>query len=841
MSRTSIDFGGGSGHNLAMQIRSIRFASVLSFASLVGFAGLACGDDNQATDTASPDGSDAIDATEITPDVVEPEVDTTGPETVADIGDETDVVTPVATDAIFNFRAAPGQSISEGPFPSDGLLAPDGTVELAPLGGDARFATLAKAPILARTDGEISARTAFGFISSVFFPMNAEPDLATFEGAVHYVALSGPEEGKVFAGTAAWFAHANYLAVSPAWGEYLVPGAKYAVVIDVNVKDKQGRTIEAPPTFTQMVQAEVGDPTAEVAASRAAFADLRAWLAVRDAAAVIGTVFTTEATLPFVNDLFAVVDTFQLVPPSANVRHDSNGWDAASPVAGAALDAYFGVPTAPFLYMPTPWSSGTRADAAKLPGGVAYLGGSFRGDIGYVVNGSLVAPAFNLAGSADGKVAAAPILYTGGDPVARTRAVVPFTIYLCASHLTAGAPDPAKTVPFAIFTHGGTAMRSDALPFAVANCAAGYATISLDLAFHGGRQELAYLPGEDLVVPVRVDAENVYSGKKAGDEGFVADGIGDNGGATTTVGGLFGLASDFDPDVIEANQISIATDGYTLVRYLKEQGPNGLGAFLGTKVDADHLVMESLSFGTSFTSALMAANDDFVGAVQSVGSGGMISLNLPMAPNNATLAGGIIRTIFGLASTLAEVNTGAHHDPLIMMLQWLSQRGDPAGYAPFVLRYRQDDHPLHVLGSGDSWDETLFSPAQISFNNAWGLPVYTAGAQWTLDLAIPGADTVLAAPFIAPVQGNLTFGDRTQTAAYFYNAAACHAQAITPICESGFLPPYPPAVARTEPLVSVSPICALQAPAIAFLHDLLADETPSLGAPSGTCADLYAP
>lgn len=797
----------------------------------------ACGDDDAKpadTDTADAVG-DASETADTAPDVAdsaEPDAaDTTG----------TDTSTPVDESAVFAFRAAPGQSISEGPFPNDGLMGADGTVDLAPLGGDARFSKLAKAPILARTDGELDLKRGFGFISSVFFPMNAAPDLATFDGAVHYVALSGPEEGKVFPGTASWFSHADYLAVFPAWGHYLVPGARYAVIVDVGVKTADGRTILAPPSFEQMIAADVGDPTAEVAASRAAFADLRAWLANKDQAAVIGTVFTTEATMPFVRDLFAAVDAFPLVTPTAELRVDGEVMAIAEPISGAALDDYFGIPAAPFLYTPTPWYAGPRANAAKLPAGAPYAGGSFRGDIAWVVNGSFLAPSFNLRGSADGKVSAAPIAWSDGKPVPHTRAMVPFTAYLCESHLTDGAPDPDKTVPFAIFTHGGTAIRSDALPFAVANCAAGYATVTMDLPFHGGRQEMTYLAEDDVVAPARADNDNVFTGKKNGEDGFAPDFVGDNGGATTTVGGLFGLASDFSPEVIEANLITIATDGYTLVRYLKDPGSNGLGAFLGTRVDASHLVMESLSFGTSFTSALMAGTSDFVGAVQSVGSGGMISLNLPMAPNNATLAGGIVRTIFGLASSLTEVNAGAHHDPMVAMLQWLSQRGDPAGYAPFVLRHRDDDAPLHVFGSGDSWDETLYSPAQMTFNAAWGVPTFTAGPDWTLDPAIPGADTVEATPYAAPISGNLTYGARTQTAAYFYNANTCHAQVITPICESGFEPPYPPQTPRAEPIVFESPLCALQAPVIPFLSDLIAGRTPSLSAPGGTCADLYAP
>jgi hypothetical protein len=304
---------------------------------------------------------------------------------------------------------------------------------------------------------------------------------------------------------------------------------------------------------------------------------------------------------------------------------------------------------------------------------------------------------------------------------------------------------------------------------------------------------------------------------------------------------MFGLPSNFDPDVVEANLISISVDAKTLVRYLRDAGPNGMGAFLGTTVDADHLVMESLSFGTSFTTALMAGSDDFVGAVESVGSGGIIGVNLPMAPANAVLAGGVIRTVFSLASTLPEINAGSHHDPMMALLQWLSQRGDPAGYAPFVLRHREDDHALHVFGSGDSWDETLFSPAQLSFNAAWGIPTFTAGEAWTVDATIPGADTIAATPYTQPLVANLSYGSRTQSAAYFYNAATCHAQVIVPLCKASFEPPYPPATARATPIVTESPLCALQAPVIPFLEDLLAGETPSIGAPGGSCADLYAP
>ena len=121
------------------------------------------------------------------------------------------------------------------------------------------------------------------------------------------------------------------------------------------------------------------------------------------------------------------------------------------------------------------------------------------------------------------------------------------------------------------------------------------------------------------------------------------------------------------------------------------------------------------------------------------------------------------------------------------------------------------------------------------------MPVFTAGAAWTLDATIPGADTVEAAPYTAPITDNLTYGGRTQTAGYFYNAASCHAQVVTPLCVSTYAPPYPPATPRPEPTVHRSPICAIQTPLVPFLAALRAGETPALAPPSGDCTSLYDP
>ena len=45
----------------------------------------------------------------------------------------------------------------------------------------------------------------------------------------------------------------------------------------------------------------------------------------------------------------------------------------AAPIEGADLDAYFGVPAAPFLHNPGRWGAGLREDVAALDGVVAEV------------------------------------------------------------------------------------------------------------------------------------------------------------------------------------------------------------------------------------------------------------------------------------------------------------------------------------------------------------------------------------------------------------------------------------------------------------------------------------
>ncbi len=759
-------------------------------------------------------------------------------DTVSDTADTGDSVVPPGGSA-FAFSLAP-TAISQAPFPNDVYRRASAGLSVPSLAADPVFSTLTNAQALAMLDTRIAERDGFGVSAAVHFYMTAEPDLGLLEGNAFMVTLSGPEAGTLIPVTPFWFAPGQILGLQPAFGAYLVPGSRYAAVVLAGAKTKDGAIIEAPDDFLASVAAaEPAAPSAELTAMRAVMAPLRAYMsaeAYADDAFVIATVFTTETSLPYLRSVIDAADDFTLSPPTRRVMFDPTAetFVEAAPVEGADLEAYFGTPTGDFKYNPGRWGPGSRADAAALAG-APYTGGTLHHGIGRVLNGTIVVPALNQVAS-DGAAKSRALTFDGGRASWTLDAMVPFSLFLCSDTLA----DLSKR-PVAIFTHGGTSIRADAIALANVNCLSGIATIALDQPFHGGRTSTALIAADGLIVPTRKDDENVYTGLAKGAPGYVGDAIGDAGGATETVAPLFAIADRFDPAIIEANLLTIPFETRVLVRYLKEGDWSQVQA--GLTFDPDLIFHQSLSFGTSFTTSLMAVSDDFRGVVNSVGSVMMVSANLPVAPNNAGLAAPILATTLGLRSTSADLQAGAWRDPVIAMFQWLSERGEAVAYAPFVLRHREGTKALSVLSSSDSWDETLYSPPEISFNNAYGLQVFAPSAAWTLDATIPGADSVSGGPLAAAgVSANLDFGGRKDSAGVFYSASSCHAQLTTPLCTQTYETPHAPASKRATPLVFASPICQLQHQILQFNESLLTGPGPgTIVPPTGTCEDLYAP
>ncbi|MFT5432586.1 MAG: hypothetical protein ACI9OJ_003286, partial [Myxococcota bacterium] len=641
---------------------------VVALAACAGFAGC----DSDSTDDATVDGTDGTSA--------------------ADATDGTDGTSAVdATDGIdgtdgtdgpplhpFRFGIDPGQNVSDAPFPNDLYIDDDGKVLLPPLHTDPVVSPLGKAALLELMTTQAAERTGYSTMAAVWFFMNEAPDPTTFEGNVFLVALEGPEAGRTVATQLKWNDRANAIGVFPAWGDYLVPDSTYGVYIMDGLKTAAGQKINHHPDFVAAIAqtAPTGDSHGAV---RLAFAPLRKWFESANldiGTIVIGTVFRTEPVVDYARQIFATIDAWTLQRPSADYRYDSDKgeFEKAETVSDDAIEDFFGTPEAPFEFNPGAWE-GNRTRAASLPGyEKEYLGGTGHFRIAKVLSGSVVMPSFNYV-IKDGAPAATRLRFEDGKAVSEANVMVPFTIFLCKDHIGS-----TKKLPVAIFSHGGGAIRSDAIAFANANCEAGVATAAIDMVFHGGRRTVEWVEGAKLIAPVESDTINVFSGKEEGDAGYVTDYIGDPGGAAASVAQLYGINDAADPMVIEANELAISADTYTFARYLLEGDWSDFAPDLA--FDDARVFHNSLSFGTSYHTALLALTDVFTGIIGSVGTAYILNVNMPQAPANSLQASGLLIALLGLKGIpTSQLQAESQWSVVLGIHQWLHGRGDSMPYA----------------------------------------------------------------------------------------------------------------------------------------------------------------
>jgi hypothetical protein len=729
--------------------------------------------------------------------------------------------------AVFAYGVDPTQTISSAPFPSDLYRGPNG-VSLAPLGADPTYAGLAKEAPLAQLDSAIQGRPGFGFAAPLQLFASEEVSLDSLEGRVHLVATDGPEAGREVEVDAWWSPYSKALSFFPAPGDWMMPDTTYVLAVEPGITTTSGEAIGATASMGEVLR-ESRSQTAGEAWDRAAA--LRTYVA-EHGVPVVATTFKTEPSLAPLEAVLAAVAKAPLAKPTRALRYDDKASTMIEGASheGADLDALYGVAAAPFATNPGSWGEGTRVDAAALSGST-YTGGTVRGRVAKVVFGSVTVPAFNVRKNG-AKFAPSPLALGDGVATSELDAMVPVTVFLCDEHLA----KPSK-LPVAVFTHGGTATRNNATPLAAMNCEAGIATVAADLPFHGGRSELTVVDGR--VVPKRADELNELTGLGKGDAGFVPDGVGDPAGADLTVGNLFALGSSLDVGVLEANLLTIPAELAMLVRLLGEGDWSDFHA--GLTFDADAVFLENLSFGTTFTTGFLALSDSWRAAIGSTGSGYILGANLTVAPSNSKLASTVVDTVLGLASTEVELAEGVYRDPVGGLFSWLTERGDSMAFAPYVLRHRPSKSPRNIVQTGDSWDETLSTPAQLSYNAALGLPVLESDG-WVLDPTVPGANRVVATKAAGTTTANATYGEVTHTAGIFYNAESCHAQLITPLCKKRYEKAYPPVTELPSDKVTItdSPICAIHTQALAALESLLGGATSAtIIPPSGSCDALY--
>ena len=627
----------------------------------------------------------------------------------------------------FAFEAAPATAFS-GPFPSDLLIDPEsGLIRPGLLASDLRVQGFTNQPASELFERRMATRTGFGVNTVTFFPIDTVVDEASLEGKVFMVGVGGIDQGRRLNVRAFWSEEAQAVGVELLWGQYTVPGSRYAIWIETGVRTGEGTLVQPHP---ELVQALAGE-SSDVHANRtfAGVSDLMA--DISDGEVIMATAFSTEAPFDYVKSLLDGLDDYPLSPISENViwDEDTQAYISGGLITGDDLAGYFGTAQAPFDNTPGCWTQGNRDAAAQLDDvDGRYTGGSFYKGVGAVINGSFKAPAPNWTMDGDQLKNVGHQLDSDGRLTWTMETLIPFTLLLCESHLDA----PAE-LPVSIFSHGGTRNRGGVIAYASANCLNGIATISIDLPYHAGRAFPIGLADQNLVVPGGVDNLNRYTSKGPGDEGYVADLIPDGAGAVESVGKLLGINDYFDPAIAEANTLGYMLDTYMALRYLVE---GDWTPFVpGLTFNGDRLFQQSNSFGTGLTLGLSALTDRFKAVVWGAATAGLMSPSALTAPDYGPLANGIIMQVLGLKMNETQLQAQSQRSPMLSIWQWLIQRSDAGVWAPLVLRHRQGPGSVSVFHTNSSWDSTLASTGQFTLTTL-SLPCLSR-RRWTLDPEIP--------------------------------------------------------------------------------------------------------
>lgn len=763
----------------------------------------------------------------------------TGDVAVAEVADTADTSSGAdgiaGSSAGFHFATDPAQPISAAPFPMDLYRGDDGVITLSDLADDPVVGGLVKPALLSHWTDVANTRDGFGIISPAYFFMDGAPDPESLVGRVHVVTLEGPEAGRMVTPEVRWLPYAQAVAVAPAPGDYWMAESTYAIFFEAGVLAADGGVVSAPEGFAAVL--EGAPPAGASPQAWETFAPLRAWLETSTWSTsdlLVATVFTTEDIWDDTEALFVSVDGYPLPPVSPHVAYDTEAgaWVSGTAIEGSDLDLFFGA-FDPTSGVPMGWiHPGNRVYMGQLLGLEGpYEGGVAHPHIGRVLHGSVPVPAFAFE-AIDGALQPRPLVTAeeGGftwDLVA----LVPFTLYLCDAHLA----DPSD-LPVAVYSHGGGSIRSQAIAYANANCQSGVATVAIDMIFHGGRGTTALVDGA-LIAPTGEDAYNAYTDTAEGEDGYVADQVGDPPASSVSVANLFGIGVDAEPRTTEALLLSVSSDTYTLIRHLREGDWSQV--MTGLSFDGDAIFHQGISFGASLHTPLLA-HRDFRGMMESVGTGALFAENLLVAPANALQAAGIAWMTFGLAPSTAELQHLGWFEVGMALTSWLHQKGDPLVHAPYVLRHRPPGPAVAYLGSHDGWDNYLSSIAQQRYVAAIGAPVYTHGDEWTPDPTIPGVSLHDAQAYADPLSGNVVIGDIAHTAARFFLQRSCHSLVEVNVCVQIYADAYPPVVTLDVPVVTESPVCAIHAQAITFMDSLLDDgASATIAAPEGSCAAVY--
>jgi dienelactone hydrolase len=650
------------------------------------------------------------------------------------------------------------------PFPDDLYLDDGGHIALGAIPGEEQAAPESFPDSIRAALSELSGFSTVAPIYFFFAPRSLDPDSlprtpaesAREDSPVFLVEIdsASPTQFRRIPVRAHWNAEAGQLALRPDDGHVLVPGRRYAAVVTSAVRDDEGAPIGPSARFRAIrdaasrpsdpIDGEAHDqyePVLYTLASAGIPRESVAGLAV----------FTVQAVAPTLRDARALLR-----------EGDAPTVALDAVLSGAELDALLGTPE----LADTP--------GVDVPGGVAHR------HIAWLVQGRFPSPSLL---SEDEGAHGAFSRDAGGRLEVKRVSDVPFTLTLPSGDLS--------SLRVVVFQHGLGAERSEMFAVADALATAGWATIAIDIPFHGMRAQGA-------VVDV---------GHRFGD-GEGPDGFGDRRGNDVNLEYLGVLDAEgplpaFHPVYVRDVLRQSVVDLMMLVRVLREGDWSSLHAM--TALSTVGFASEPLGFiGVSLggiVGAIFVASEPEIGAAVLNVTGGDLSRLVESSAAFSDLFLTLLFPRLGIQDVDPVAYPPSFH-PELALFQTLLDAGDSMSFAP-------------ALAAGQA--ELLFQMAEddeVVPNRATEALARAVGG------AIVGADPVHTdlTRLEAPLTGNVEVMARRVTRGLYRFSPATHGLLSSRAGEQGFAHPPEPPFTATDPVPVENPVDGAVEQVVHFLE-----------------------
>lgn len=692
---------------------------------------------------------------------------------------------PVAQLTVRDSAAA--QLLPETPFPSDLYLDADGHVALAKLDplSDSALTPFVLADLNHDEDG-------FGVSSGVFFPVSDAIDPATLDGNVQLFDLESGAALSVTTHFRSLDRPRPNIYARAVDGIVLRERHQYAFIVTRAVKGPSGSL--SPSSDLAALLAAKSAPSGALGRAYPVYKPLLdklgtgAFPKASDVAAA--TVFTTHSITTRLLGMRAALENAP--PPAATVAMIF----ARSPQGTeASLDSLLGTP------------------AQNLPGS-DNAGGIAHDKIAFVVQGTFASP--------DYLNAAAPLSAAGGSatslgffdetnnvPRPRGTATVPFTLVL---------PDVASfaNVPVVVFQHGLGGDRSSVMAVANTLASAGFATLGIDIPFHGARSATA------------TDLKHRWGGA-SGPDGWAEwtdnppynffDALGDpnHGIPTLLPAALRGAFMQSAHDVMQEIRLVTAGDVSAIAA--------ADSRLAGLSLRHDAVGYSGESFGAMYGVIAMAIEPTVGAALFDVGGGGLLfPLLLDSADEGPVFA---ILLDGALGTSTIDPTDPPDTDFGYNLAQYLLEGGDPLAYAPYVMKYPVGGNsPKHVMQFSAHLDETVPNQANEALASGLGLAPFDLSMGEAPDLAFwphaPSVGTLPSGP-------NVTVAGMQRVGAFLQFSPATHGMLTTQTGTRRHDVTQPLPYPKIDPPTPVSnPVARAQGIYLRFMKDFFATGTPSV-------------